>query len=191
MAQVSDFLETDVFILVTVQEFVSCFCNAGGLLLGNAIAHDPNDLLKVNVVLVIESLEEYLNVVHDVLLEDGLVDLAVHVDEGFEADVLLLQENLLQGLRPDRHLVHVEYHLEVPLETRNRCLRVLHQSVKHTVQVVQLETGEIVFLFEGQNVVAKQISVLLHLVLAQHHLQVGRVKGKHVHLQVYSPLHLV
>lgn len=95
MAQVSDILQTNTLILVAVQEFVDCFCNVGGFLLGNTVAHDPNDLIKVNVVLVIESLKEYLNVVHDVLLEDGLVDLAVHVDEGLETDVLLLQEDLL------------------------------------------------------------------------------------------------
>jgi len=171
VAQQVDLVQTNRPVGVAVQLLEDNLGHVFRLLLRDAVLHYAHDVVVADPELLVEPCEQQFDVVDDGLLEDGLVDPAVHLDEALEVQLLLVGEDALQYLWPYCDLDGVQNGLEAALEAAELTLGVAHEGVVHGVEAVEFEAREVVLLLQVQDVVAQQIALVLQVVLQKDALQ--------------------
>lgn len=104
--------DTDSLFKVAIQLFKYNFGDINWFLGSDSILHDLDYIFERYLLLLVQSLEDNLYIVYNILPVYNLVNSTVHVDETFKVQLSLLSEDFFESLRPNGYVVHVEDHLE-------------------------------------------------------------------------------
>lgn len=81
MAELINLSETHSLFVVAVKLFEDNFGDIDGFLDGDPILHDLSDIFESYLLLLIQSFEDNLYIIYNILSIDNLVDSAVHIHE--------------------------------------------------------------------------------------------------------------